>query len=208
MTAAVVARAFLLISRFIPPTDVTSDRGPQFVLELWSAMADSLGVKVHQTTAYHPQTNGMCEQLHESLKAALWGSLTGLRCAVREDLWDSPAELVLGQPLRDPGEFMPASPPASYFNTSMLSLRPTRDSFSIPGAPLPARPYCSVWRPVQGYSTRPKAFPFWTLEVGRRLFLLIDLSLHMSCWWSSGAGPGPLPQLSAYHRADRLWFFL
>lgn len=73
---------------------------PQFVLELWSAMADSLGVKVHQTTAYHPQTNGMCEQLHESLKAALWGSLTGLRCAVWEDLWDSPAELVLGQPLR------------------------------------------------------------------------------------------------------------
>lgn len=103
MTAAVVAREFLLISRFIPP--------PQFVLELWSAMADSLGVKVHQTTAYHPQTNGMCKQLHESLKAALWGSLTGLRCAVREDLWDSPAELVLGQPLRDPGEFMPASPP-------------------------------------------------------------------------------------------------
>lgn len=92
MTAAVVAREFLLISRFIPP--------PQFVLELWSAMADSLGVKVHQTTAYHPQTNGMCKQLHESLKAALWGSLTGLRCAVREDLWDSPAELVLGQPLR------------------------------------------------------------------------------------------------------------
>lgn len=154
---------------------------PQFVLELWSAMADSLGVKVHQTTAYHPQTNGMCKQLHESLKAALWGSLTGLRCAVREDLWDSPAELVLGQPLRDPGEFMPASPPPSCFNTSMLSLRSTRDSFSIPGAPLPARPYCSVWRPVQGYSTRPKAFPFWTLEVGRRLFLLIDLSLHMSC---------------------------
>lgn len=136
VTAAVVAREFLLISRFIPP--------PQFVLELWSAMADSLGVKVHQTTAYHPQTNGMCEQLHESLKAALWGSLTGLRCAVREDLWDSPAELVLGQPLRDPGEFMPASPPPSCFNTSMLSLRPTRDSFSIPGAPLPARPYCSV----------------------------------------------------------------
>lgn len=72
-------------------------------------------------------------------------------------------------------------PPPSCFNTSMLSLRSTRDSFSIPGAPLPARPYCSVWRPVQGYSTRPKAFPFWTLEVGRRLFLLIDLSLHMSC---------------------------
>lgn len=159
MTAAVVAREFLLISRFIPP--------PQFVLELWSAMADSLGVKVHQTTAYHPQTNGMCKQLHESLKAALWGSLTGLRCAVREDLWDSPAELVLGQPLRDPGEFMPASPPPpSCFNTSMLSLRSTRDSFSIPGAPLPARPYCSVWRARSGLFNQAESLSF--LDFGSR----------------------------------------
>lgn len=116
MTAAVVAREFLLISRFIPP--------PQFVLELWSAMADSLGIKVHQTTAYHPQTNGMCKQLHESLKAALWGSLTGLRCAVREDLWDSPAELVLGQPLRDPGEFMPASPPPPFVFQYLYAVSP------------------------------------------------------------------------------------
>uniref|UniRef100_A0A669CLV2 Gypsy retrotransposon integrase-like protein 1 n=1 Tax=Oreochromis niloticus TaxID=8128 RepID=A0A669CLV2_ORENI len=146
-TVATVARAFLStwVSRFGPPADITSDRGPQFVSELWSAMADGLGVKVHRTTAYHPQANGMCERFHRSLKAALRASLTGgdwvdrlpwvllgLRSAVKEDLGVSPAELVLGQPLRVPGEFLPESPPPC-FDTSLLPFRPPRDSFPVPG---------------------------------------------------------------------------
>ncbi|CAI5649840.1 unnamed protein product [Oreochromis niloticus] len=49
-----------------------------------------------------------------------------------EDLGVSPAELVLGQPLRVPGEFLPESPPPC-FAPSVLSLRPPRDSFSLPG---------------------------------------------------------------------------
>uniref|UniRef100_A0A669BQR8 Gypsy retrotransposon integrase-like protein 1 n=1 Tax=Oreochromis niloticus TaxID=8128 RepID=A0A669BQR8_ORENI len=76
-TAAVVAKAFLStwVSRFGPPADITSDRGPQFISELWSAMADGLGAKVHRTTAYNPQANGMCERFHRSLKAAFRASL-------------------------------------------------------------------------------------------------------------------------------------
>ncbi|CAI5673972.1 unnamed protein product [Oreochromis niloticus] len=146
-TAATVARAFLStwVSRFGPPADITSDRGPQFVSELWSAMADGLGVKVHRTTAYHPQANGMCERFHRSLKAALRASLTGgdwvdrlpwvllgLRSAVKEDLGVSPAELVLGQPLRVPGEFLPESPPPC-FDPSLLPFRPPKGSFPVPG---------------------------------------------------------------------------
>lgn len=57
---------------FQPPVDITSDRGPQFVSELWPAMADGLGAKVHSTNAYKPQSNGMCER---SLKAAFRTSL-------------------------------------------------------------------------------------------------------------------------------------
>ncbi|XP_035764445.1 uncharacterized protein LOC118454313 [Neolamprologus brichardi] len=75
--AAVVAKAFLStwVSRFSPPADITSDRGPQFISELWSAMADGLGAKVHRTTAYNPQANGTCERFHRSLKAAFRASL-------------------------------------------------------------------------------------------------------------------------------------
>ncbi|KAJ8415608.1 hypothetical protein AAFF_G00425880 [Aldrovandia affinis] len=52
------------------PPDLSSDRGPQFTPELWSAVAEGLGVKLHRTTAYHPQANGLCERFHRSMKAA------------------------------------------------------------------------------------------------------------------------------------------
>ncbi|KAJ8399524.1 hypothetical protein AAFF_G00409350 [Aldrovandia affinis] len=108
------------VVRFGTPSDLSSDRGPQFTSELWSAVADGLGVKLHRTTAYHPQANGLCERFHRSMKAALRASLKdgnwldklpwvmlGLRTAPKEDLQSSSAELVYGQPLRVPGEFMP-----------------------------------------------------------------------------------------------------
>ena len=123
-TSADVARAFLSawVSRFGAPSDITSDRGPQFISDLWSALAKSLGTQVHRTTAYHPQANGLCERFHRSLKASLRAALSdanwldrlpwvmlGLRSAPKADLDASPAELVLGQPLRVPGEFLPQS---------------------------------------------------------------------------------------------------
>uniref|UniRef100_A0AAV2LTK4 Gypsy retrotransposon integrase-like protein 1 n=1 Tax=Knipowitschia caucasica TaxID=637954 RepID=A0AAV2LTK4_KNICA len=120
-TAPEVARAFLYswVSRFGVPLDMTSDRGPQFTSELWNAVAGSLGVKLHWTTAYHPQANGLCKRFHRTMKAALRASLVdgswvdrlpwvllGLRSAPKEDLRSSSAQLVLGQSLRVPGEFL------------------------------------------------------------------------------------------------------
>ena len=81
------------------PTDITSDRGAQFTSDVWSALSESLGAKLHHTTAYHPQSNGLVERFHRSLKAALRARLTtpswmdelpwvmlGLRTAPKEDL--------------------------------------------------------------------------------------------------------------------------
>ena len=122
MSSAEVARAFLgtWVARFGVLSDLTSDRGSQFTAELWSTVAQGLGVKLHRTTAYHPQANGLCERFHRSIKAALRASLhddswvdrmpwvmLGLRTAPKEDLQTSPAELVYGQPLRVPGDFLP-----------------------------------------------------------------------------------------------------
>ena len=83
-------------------------------------MAEGLGVKLHRTTAYHPQANGLCERFHRSMKAALRASLKdgdwvdrlpwvmlGLRCAPKEDPQSSSVELVYRQALRVPGEFIP-----------------------------------------------------------------------------------------------------
>ncbi|KAJ8362061.1 hypothetical protein AAFF_G00399960 [Aldrovandia affinis] len=122
-TTAEVARAFISawVSRFGVPADLSSDRGAQFTSELWAAIARQLGVTLHWTTAYHPQANGMCERFHRSLKvslrAALQGDawvdtlpwvLLGLRTAPKADLGASSAELVYGQPLHVPGEFLPS----------------------------------------------------------------------------------------------------
>ena len=119
-----MTRAFIStwVARFGTPSDISSDRGAQFTSELWSAVAQSLGVKLHHTTAYHPQANGLCERFHRSMKAALRASLKdsnwvdkllwvllGIRTAPKEDLQSSSAELVYGQPLRVPGDFVPGT---------------------------------------------------------------------------------------------------
>ena len=119
--SASIGRAFALnwVAWFGVSADITSDRGPQFTAEIWRAMAEFLGSKIHHTTAYHPQANGLVERLHRSLKAALRARLTttawmdelpwvilGLRAIPKEDLGASVAEMVYGAPLTIPGAFV------------------------------------------------------------------------------------------------------
>ena len=59
------------ISCFGVPATVTSDRGSQFTSSSWSAFCCSLGIQHVMTTAYHPQSNGMVERMHQQLKPAL-----------------------------------------------------------------------------------------------------------------------------------------
>ena len=107
------------ISRFGIPMDISSDRGPQFTSQLWSAIAQLLGTRLHHSTAYHPQSNGLVERFHRHLKSALRARLTGpnwtkelpwvllgIRTAPKEDLGCSSAELVYGTPLTVPGDFV------------------------------------------------------------------------------------------------------
>ena len=64
--AAAIGSAFALqwVARFGVPTDITSDRGPQFTSEIWRALTETMGTKIHHTTAYHPQANGLVERFH------------------------------------------------------------------------------------------------------------------------------------------------
>ncbi|KAK3780503.1 hypothetical protein RRG08_012459 [Elysia crispata] len=65
------------IARFGVRGDISSDRGAQFTSSLWSEIAARLGVKLHHTSAYHPQANGMIERFHRTLKTLLKARLTG-----------------------------------------------------------------------------------------------------------------------------------
>ena len=63
ISALTCARAFLYhwVSRYGVPSILTSDRGRQFVSELWRKIAALLGTTTNTTTSYHPQSNGLVE---------------------------------------------------------------------------------------------------------------------------------------------------
>ena len=118
-TAAECAEHFLSgwVSRYGLPTDMTSDRGPQFTSALWQHMADTLGTSVRRTTAYNPEANGLLEQWHQSLKDTLRARLNspawvqqlpwvmlGLRTTPKDEYPVSPADIIFRSRLRLPGD--------------------------------------------------------------------------------------------------------
>ena len=53
------------------PEKIISDRGPQFVSKFWSTVFESAGSKVKETSAFHPQSNGLTERTNQSLEQYL-----------------------------------------------------------------------------------------------------------------------------------------
>uniref|UniRef100_A0A8C7ZML9 Gypsy retrotransposon integrase-like protein 1 n=1 Tax=Oryzias sinensis TaxID=183150 RepID=A0A8C7ZML9_9TELE len=53
------------------PSDIVSDRGPQFVSQVWRAFCSALGATVSLTSGHHPQSNGQAERANQELEAAL-----------------------------------------------------------------------------------------------------------------------------------------
>ena len=73
ITATSVANALLetWIARFGVPLYVVTDRGAQFEAELFQLLAEMIGFHRLRTCAYRPQSNGMIERFHRTLKTAL-----------------------------------------------------------------------------------------------------------------------------------------
>lgn len=120
ITAETVAKVIFegWIARFGCPVKLTSDQGRQFESSVFKELMRYLGIDKKRTTPYHPQSNGMIERWHRSLKAALMARLNsttwvdelpivllGLRAANRDDTGVSAAELTYATPLRLPGDF-------------------------------------------------------------------------------------------------------
>ena len=108
----------------------TSDNGSEFVSQVWKSMQETLGVKLNYTSVYSPQTNGLIERQHSTLKTSLKAALVQMgeqykerwydflpwvllnkRVAYQKQLGTSPSMLVMGfnpaipgDLLRDPGQ--------------------------------------------------------------------------------------------------------
>lgn len=131
ISAEMCARAFIStwVSRYGVPSVLTSDRGAQFTSAVWSSVCLTLGIRRSQTTSYHPESNGIVERFHRSLKVALraraagpnWFHhlplvMLGLRTVPKEDTGFSSADAVFGSSLSVPGEFLdiPEFPPDAF----------------------------------------------------------------------------------------------
>lgn len=53
------------------PKDIVSDRGPQFISQVWKAFCRALGVSASLSSGYCPLTNGQTESANQNLEAAL-----------------------------------------------------------------------------------------------------------------------------------------
>lgn len=127
ITAETIARTFYSgwVARFGVPVRLTTDQGRQFESQLFQQLAGLFGIQKIRTAAYHPQSNGIIERWHRSLKSALMAhlnsassgwttflptALLGLRATIRQSTATSAAEMLYGRALRLPGEFFSPSP--------------------------------------------------------------------------------------------------
>lgn len=100
------------------PLRITTDRGRQFESDLFNSLARICGSDHLRTTSYNPEANGLVERLHRPLKSAImchatdaWvdllpAVLMGFRVAWKEDIGATASELVFGETIRLPGEFL------------------------------------------------------------------------------------------------------
>ena len=142
MEAETCARALMSgwIAHYGIPLIITSDQGRQFESHLFQSLCRLLGARRVRTVAFHPESNGLVERMHRSLKTAIkareesnWVDslplvLLGLRTAFKEDLLASAAEMVYGMTLRLPGSFL--TPTAADVNDGAFikALKETMDA--------------------------------------------------------------------------------
>lgn len=142
------------ITRHGCPAIITTDQGRQFESHLFVALTKLTGAKKIRTTPYHPQSNGLVERWHRTMKTALKARLQttsqwieelptillGLRAAARTDTGVSAAQLTYGRNLRLPGDFFIPSTADDITDYNYVErLRKTIQDLK----PVPAKPHSS-----------------------------------------------------------------
>ena len=69
------ATAYLLLNNVWKlhglPLSLTLDRGPQFISGVWKNLCKILAIKVHLSTAFHPETDGQSEIADQEMERHL-----------------------------------------------------------------------------------------------------------------------------------------
>ncbi|XP_055924664.1 protein NYNRIN-like [Argiope bruennichi] len=124
ITAQTVEQNFFkhCLARFGCPVRITTDQGRQFKSDLFRALSQLLGIKRIRSSPYHPQANGLIEEFHRPLKAALkayntdqWSAalptlFLGFRSVFKEGLQETTAEPVYVKCMRLLGKLLDPTP--------------------------------------------------------------------------------------------------
>lgn len=104
------------VALFGLPRTITLDNGSIFTSTEWKNFAKKYHISLNYTSTYHPQSNGLVERMHRSLKDALtaanqrdWASnipwiLLSMRNAAPDDMPYTPAEATFGGATRRPAD--------------------------------------------------------------------------------------------------------
>ena len=136
-TSEAIAEAFMLhwTALFGIPSVCTSDRGPNLTSDIFKGLQEQLGIHVTYSPIYHPQTNGLIERSHQTLKKSIkatlidmgdkyqgnwifylpW-ALLGIRASFNQDLNTSPIEMTLGKQVQLPGTILADPEEVATFN--------------------------------------------------------------------------------------------
>ncbi len=114
---AVVKALIMFFSTFGFPQVIQTDQGTNFMSRLFKQVLSQLNIKHVTSSAYHPESQGVLERFHQTLKAMFskycaesgkgWDEglpllLFAVRETVQESLGFSPADLVFGHTVRGP----------------------------------------------------------------------------------------------------------
>ena len=180
--------ARLLVEEVVPmfgvPEALLSDRGTNLLSHVMQDVCELLGIRKLNTTAYHPQCDGMVEQFNRTLKtmirkhAARFGAqwdryLPGILWAYRNTPHDStgekPSFLLLGHDCRTPTEacYLPTTPAQvgsveGYREELMISLTSAR-SLAVQAIQKAQERYKRNYDRKATYTTTPMRVGDWVL---------------------------------------------
>ena len=74
ITVRTVAQAFTdnIFKLHGLPTVIVTDRDMIFTSNLWQHLFNKMGVKLHMSTSYHPESDGQTERVNQQIECYLW----------------------------------------------------------------------------------------------------------------------------------------